>query len=150
VTPDVPPMFRAADEVVVGRSPRCSSIAISLASLPTMGERSHILAISGDRRFIASAGVSAAVRVWDTSADPGEQERERVWISPLLAPGGRAVALNSGDHLEIWDVAAERRLPVERPSGSRSADAFDGASLAFSRGAVVDGGEATLRGLAEL
>jgi hypothetical protein len=88
-----------------------------LASLPTTGERSHLLAISGDRRFIASAGESAAVRVWDTSADPGEQERERVWISPLLAPGGRAVALNSGDHLEIWDVAAERRLPVQRPPG---------------------------------
>lgn len=88
-----------------------------LASLPTTGERSHILAISGDRRFIASAGESAAVRDWDTSADPGEQERERVWISPLLAPGGRAVALNSGDHLEIWDVAAERRLAVQRPPG---------------------------------
>jgi WD40 repeat protein len=109
-----------------------------LASLQTTGEVPDILAISDDRRFIASAGESAAIRVWDMSAHPGELEPERVWIRPLLAPGGRAVALHSGDDLEIWDVAAEQRLPFQRPPGlPRGADAFDGASLAFSRGAVV-------------
>jgi WD40 repeat protein len=137
-------VFSADAEVVAlaegGLALRDVETGALVASLPTTGDVPDILAISRDRRLIASAGESSAIRVWDASAGSGGPgEPRRYWPRPLLAPDELTVALHSGDDLEIWDVSRERPLPVRRPSGlPPGADAFSGSLLAFNRGGRVD------------
>ncbi|MEZ6073238.1 MAG: hypothetical protein R3C10_23950 [Pirellulales bacterium] len=82
---------------------------VRLAGHPYLGI--HDLAWSGDAGRLASAGLDATARVWDTAsgAEFGSLTQNSEVTSLAWSPNGHQIALAAGTHVTIWNPQTDKR-----------------------------------------